>query len=247
MKIKNTTLKIVRGHGPRLSLAKAGVNERTIRRAYANALHRAAKLKSHAIVLPTIDCGEEKFPLVGITKIMAQEILRFARYEKNSVKNIIIKVADPRASSIYKTRIEGYMRHVQEDLGLGPYVTVDMIIELKTGIVAIERSNPPYGWALPGGFVDPFESLETAVRREAKEETNLRLTNLRQLGTYSDPKRDPRFHTIATVYVAKGIGQPKAGDDAQGLKVVKYSDLRKFKFAFDHGKMIRDYLQAKDL
>ena len=75
-------------------------------------------------------------------------------------------------------------------------MTVDVIIELSEGIVIIKRSNPPFGWALPGGFVDYAESLEDAVIREAKEETDLDLIQLKQFHTYSDPHRDPRFHTI---------------------------------------------------
>ncbi|NTV29664.1 MAG: NUDIX hydrolase, partial [Candidatus Omnitrophica bacterium] len=99
----------------------------------------------------------------------------------------------------------------------GPYICVDIIIEVDGGIVIIERSNPPFGWALPGGFVDRGESLETAARREAREETSLELEELKQFRTYSDPARDPRFHTITTMFTARGVGTPKAGDDAKGL------------------------------
>jgi len=127
----------------------------------------------------------------------------------------------------------------------GPYVTVDAIIELPDGIVIIKRSNPPFGWALPGGFVDYGESLEDAVIREAKEETGLDLIQLKQLHTYSDPERDPRFHTIGTVFVAKAKGTPKAGDDAADIKVIKVSQIEKLEFAFDHKKIITDYLKLK--
>ncbi|MDD5116607.1 MAG: NUDIX hydrolase [Candidatus Omnitrophica bacterium] len=123
---------------------------------------------------------------------------------------------------------------------------MDAIIELPEGIVVIKRSNPPFGWALPGGFVDYGESLEEAVKREAKEETGLDLTGIKQFHTYSDPQRDPRFHTIGTVFIAKAKGKPKAGDDAAGLKVVKRQELEKMDFAFDHKKIIRDYLGGPD-
>ena len=126
-----------------------------------------------------------------------------------------------------------------------PFVTVDAIIELKNGVVVIERLNPPYGWALPGGFVEYGESLEAAVRREVKEETNLTLTKICQLHTYSDPKRDPRFHTVGTVFIAHGKGKPKSGDDARALRVVAYQDLLKIKFVFDHRRIIRDYLRVR--
>ena len=140
----------------------------------------------------------------------------------------------------------GYVRHFLDVLSWGPYVTVDAIIEVgtgaKKGIVLIERSNPPFGWALPGGFVDYGETLETAVTREAREETNLELLDVRQFHTYSDPTRDPRFHTVGTVFTARGKGTPKAGDDAKGLKVVGHNDLLKLDYAFDHKKIVEDYL-----
>ncbi len=126
-----------------------------------------------------------------------------------------------------------------------PYVTVDLIIELPEGVVVIERKNPPHGWALPGGFVDIGESIEDAARREAKEETSLDLEALRQMHTYSDPQRDPRFHTVSTVFIARGLGKPQAGDDARNLKVVPYDDLVKFEYAFDHKKVIEDYLEFR--
>jgi ADP-ribose pyrophosphatase YjhB (NUDIX family) len=95
-----------------------------------------------------------------------------------------------------------------------PIPTVDIIIEYKGGIILIKRKNPPEGWALPGGFVDYGESLETAAFREAKEETGLNIKLIRQFHTYSDPKRDSRHHTITTVYIAKAKGIAIAGDDA---------------------------------
>lgn len=126
-----------------------------------------------------------------------------------------------------------------------PFVTVDMIIELPQGMVVIERLNPPYGWALPGGFVDVGESLEDAARREAKEETNLDLDDLRQMHTYSDPQRDPRFHTVSTVFICRGVGIPRPGDDAKNLKIVPYADLLKIDYAFDHKLVIEDYLKIR--
>ncbi|HNV23325.1 MAG TPA: NUDIX hydrolase [Candidatus Omnitrophota bacterium] len=137
------------------------------------------------------------------------------------------------------------MRHLQEDLGLDPFVCVDIIIELKQGIVIIERSNPPYGWALPGGFLDWGESLEDAAKREAKEETHLELKNLRQFHTYSQMGRDPRFQTISTIFIAEGVGTPKSGDDAQDLKVIPYEELLNHRYAFDHHQVLADYLRAR--
>ncbi|MDD5129857.1 MAG: NUDIX hydrolase [Candidatus Omnitrophica bacterium] len=124
-------------------------------------------------------------------------------------------------------------------------MTVDVIITLPQGIVVIKRSNPPFGWALPGGFVDYGESLEDAATREAKEETGLDLTQLKQFHTYSDPARDPRFHTVTTVFTAKAQGVPKAGDDAAQVKIIKQDQVEKLEFAFDHKKILIDYLKLK--
>src|SRR5438094_8019003 len=97
----------------------------------------------------------------------------------------------------------------------GPLVTVDIIIELPRGIVLIERKNPPHGWALPGGFVDYGESIEKAALREAKEETSLEVVLTEQFYTYSDPRRDPRHHSVSTVFIATAEGEPRGADDAK--------------------------------
>lgn len=125
-----------------------------------------------------------------------------------------------------------------------PYPTVDIIIEVEDGIVLIKRKNPPYGWALPGGFVDYGETLEDAAIREAKEETGLDITLIVQLHTYSDPKRDPRFHTISTVYIAKADGIPKGGDDALEAVVFNKDNLPD-NIIFDHKDIIKDYINWK--
>ncbi len=124
-----------------------------------------------------------------------------------------------------------------------PLPTVDIIIEREEGIVLVERKNPPLGWALPGGFVDLGESLEEAARREAKEETGLDVTLQRQFHTYSDPGRDPRFHTITTVYIARGDGTLRAGDDAGRARVYPTDNLPDL--VFDHKSIILDYLREK--
>jgi ADP-ribose pyrophosphatase YjhB (NUDIX family) len=80
----------------------------------------------------------------------------------------------------------------------------------------------------------------------ARAETGLDITDLRQMHTYSDPARDPRFHTVTTVFIAKASGRPKAGSDAAGLKVIKTSEIENFEFAFDHKDVLRDYLAFKD-
>jgi ADP-ribose pyrophosphatase YjhB (NUDIX family) len=123
-----------------------------------------------------------------------------------------------------------------------PLVTVDIVIEIDDGIVLIKRENPPYGWALPGGFVEYGETLESSAVREAKEETSLEIQLKEQFHSYSDPHRDPRHHTVTTVYIAKGIGIPKSGDDAKKLGVFIKSNLPE-PIVFDHKKIIDDYFR----
>jgi ADP-ribose pyrophosphatase YjhB (NUDIX family) len=129
------------------------------------------------------------------------------------------------------------------ELYQNPIPTVDIIIKIESkGIVLIKRKNPPYGWAIPGGFVDYGESLEEAALREAKEETNLDVELLKQFHTYSDPKRDPRHHSISTAYIAKGEGVLKAKDDALEIGIFTESNLPE-EIAFDHRSILKDYFK----
>ena len=127
-----------------------------------------------------------------------------------------------------------------------PYPTVDIIIELEGGkIVLIKRKNPPPGWALPGGFVDYAESVESAAIREAMEETCLEIDLIEQFHTYSSPKRDPRQHTLSVVFIARALGQPRAADDAAQIGIVDPHSLPS-EMAFDHRQIIADYLSYKE-
>lgn len=121
-----------------------------------------------------------------------------------------------------------------------PTPTVDVIIELETGIVLIERQNAPHGWALPGGFVDEGESVEQAAMREALEETGLEVSLTALLGVYSDPRRDPRKHTLSVVYIAHASGKLIAGDDAGKVMVLSWQDDPP-PLAFDHAQILADY------
>ncbi|MFH2218425.1 MAG: NUDIX hydrolase [Pseudomonadota bacterium] len=126
-----------------------------------------------------------------------------------------------------------------------PLLTVDVIIEIDDGIVLVERRNPPHGWALPGGFVDYGESLEASAVREAKEETSLDVQLEEQFHTYSNPDRDPRHHTVTTVFIAGGTGIPKADDDAKKVGIFTKNELPE-PIVFDHGQIISDYFQYRE-
>ncbi|MDC0834605.1 NUDIX hydrolase [Geitlerinema sp. CS-897] len=125
-----------------------------------------------------------------------------------------------------------------------PVPTVDILIESidrpPGSIVLVERLNPPHGWAIPGGFVDYGETVETAAIREAKEETGLDVELIEQFHVYSNPQRDPRKHTLSVVFLATATGIPQAGDDAKHLEVFSLWELPP-NLCFDHDRILRDY------
>lgn len=225
--------------------AEPAADEISIRNVCANSLKEADRLKVKSVAFPALGCGVGSFPLKASAKIMAQEVWKHLREEKSGLKKIYFYLRDKEAFDIFEKNINDYLEYMFTKQQAGPFVAVDCIIDINGGIVVIERSNPPFGWALPGGFVDNYESLEDAVRREMKEETNLELLDLKQFHAYSTPGRDPRFHTIGIVFTAKGKGVPKAGDDAAGLKVIKLDEIDKINFAFDHRQIIKDYIAHK--
>ena len=218
-------------------------DEDKIRDSCKNALRVAEELKIKSVAFPALGCGVGGFPLLAAAKIMAQEVFRHLREDSSRLKEITFCLYDKEAFDVFNKGVISYLEYIIQKLQNGPFTTVDAIIEINDGIVLIQRSNPPFGFALPGGFVDYGESLEGAVRREMKEETDLDLEDLKQFHTYSESGRDPRFHTIATVFIAKAKGRPKAGDDAASLKIMKLDEIEKLNFAFDHKRILEDYLK----
>ncbi len=131
-----------------------------------------------------------------------------------------------------------------------PFVAVDGIIKVfdekgLRGVVLIERKNPPVGLALPGGFVEVGERVEESLKREMKEETGLDVEIERLFGVYSDPRRDPRFHTVSLTFICQAYGEPKGGDDAKRAFIYPLEEIPWNRLVFDHAKILEDFLYGK--
>jgi 8-oxo-dGTP diphosphatase len=136
------------------------------------------------------------------------------------------------------------VKHEASSVRPQPRLAADCIILVDGKVLLIRRKNPPFGWALPGGFVEYGETVEDAVRREMLEETGLELVNLAQFRVYSDPKRDPRGHCVSVVFIADGRGEPKAGDDAAEFRLVSLDAVPESELVFDHAQILADYRQT---
>jgi len=127
-----------------------------------------------------------------------------------------------------------------------PRVTVDAVIERDGSVVLVKRLNPPYKdmWCIPGGFLELGETAEEGTIREAEEETGLKVEITGLIGVYSDPKRDPRGHTVGIVYSCKVLsGNLKADSDAKEARWFPLNALPSL--AFDHKKIMNDYIKGK--
>ena len=127
----------------------------------------------------------------------------------------------------------------------GPNLTVDAILsnQEKTEILLVYRKHEPIGWALPGGFVDKGEDLESAVRRELMEETGCGMDNIKCFGFVDDPDRDPREHNISVLFTGIRVGIPVANDDAEKAVIFDINKLPT-NIVFDHGGIIETWKQS---
>ena len=123
-----------------------------------------------------------------------------------------------------------------------PFPTVDVLIQIGDHLLWIYRKNEPRGWALPGGFVDYGESVEEAARREAEEETGLKVTLEDLLYVYSDPERDPRQHNLSVVFTARANGEPMAADDAAEARLFPLQEPPE-EIVFDHRRIYDDFIE----
>jgi len=257
--LKNTIIKIVFGEifylPNREVIVCENYNEleqEDLRASIRNFLLNSLKKKIKYIVFSVLNSSKGGVDYKDIAKIFAEEIAKHIVENSNSQhKEIVLLLEDKKIFRIFSEVVPDHIGYINRKIGLYPIPTVDIIIEVKTknkkGIVLVKRKNPPYGWALPGGFVEYNESLEQTAIREAMEEINIKVKNLKQFHTYSQPGRDPRFHTITTVFTASADKLPKAASDAEEVVVATKEEILsdKYPLVFDHKKILQDYFSKK--
>ncbi len=220
-------------------------DEEIIRKATYSSLICAQENKVSSIAFCALGCGVGRVSFEAASKLMAQEVFRYLwQVKEPTLRKIIFVLNSDKAFQVFQKNVISYLEYISKKISAGPFLTVDGIIEYRQGIVMIERSNPPLGWALPGGFVDYGESVEEAVAREVREETSLDFVNFKQFKVYSKGDRDPRFHSVSVIFIGEGKGSLKSDSDAKEAGVFKLDSLPE-KIAFDHRKVIEDYIQSK--
>ncbi len=196
------------------------------------------------VAMPALGAGTGGLDTAMVAKIQAQEFFKAVRKGLGIERVIFVFYSD----NDFKAGLSAkdYLAHLVGKTMQGPFLTVDAVVfdrlHNPERIVLIRRKNPPFGWALPGGFLDYGETVEYAAARELKEETGLDYEYQRLLGVYSDPNRDERFHTVTTAFYGIAEGTPKAADDAQDAKWFLVSELPN-EMAFDHRKIIQDAME----
>ena len=218
-------------------------DQEIIRRATRSALEITKEKDIKSLAFCALGCGVGKFPIDKAARIMLEEVIHYAQWNHNLKKVYFVLYTDEIFKVFSDIVTERFVR-TMEKMTNNPIPTVDIIIDNGEGIVLIERKNPPFGWALPGGFCELGESVETGAFREAEEETGLKVEDLKQFHVYSDPKRDPRFHTISVVFTATTNKEPKADSDAKDAKFFLKDNLPK-EIVFDHKQIIEDYFRKK--
>ena len=218
-------------------------DQEIIRRATRSALEITKEKDIKSLAFCALGCGVGKFPIDKAARIMLEEVIHYAQWNHNLKKVYFVLYTDEIFKVFSDIVTERFVR-TMEKMTNNPIPTVDIIIDNGEGIVLIERKNPPFGWALPGGFCELGESVETGAFREAEEETGLKVENLKQFHVYSNPKRDPRFHTISVVFTATTDKEPKADSDAKDAKFFLKDNLPK-EIVFDHKQIIEDYFRKK--
>ena len=216
-----------------------------VRRCTKAVLDLCQKKGINEVAFPALGAGVGGLDVGLVSKIMVQEVFKAIR-EGRSPKKVVFVFYGQQDFDQAKVGYS-YLEHLINKTMQGPFITVDAVVfdDLKnpSKVVLIERRNPPFGWALPGGFLDYGETVEEAVARELKEETNLEYKDFQQLHVFSDPARDERFHTVTVAFIGVAEGLPSASSDAAAARWFELGNLPE-KIAFDHRQIINYALRS---
>lgn len=201
----------------------------------------------HGVTIPEEEWREKiahRDSLNNYKTSMLQDIERLKNPEVDGILKPVINTLEkhgekaPYCETVYRTLKFKYGEHFL----YGPRLTADVIVRKGDSILLIERKNKPFGWALPGGFIDYGETVEQGAVRELLEETGIKAEKIELLGVYSDPERDKRGHNASVVYFTESSAEPTAGDDAKSAQFFEISDLPD-DIVFDHKDILEDYLK----